>query len=403
MTVDNKVFKDSVSRRAFLSTAAMGASSLAFGLKTPAIAQSVPLKVGVMLPFSGTFAKLGQFIERGFQLYVDEKSGALGGRRIEFVRLDDESKPETATDNINRLVGRDKVDVVLGTVHSGVAMAMVKVARDTGVPLIIPNAGADEATGPLCASNIFRTSFSNWQVSQPMGKVMFDEGYRNVVTITWRYAAGTQMTKGFKEGFEKAGGKIVEDLTLPFPEVEFQALITRIAQLKPDAVFAFFAGGGAVKFVTDYAAAGLKGKIPLYGTGFLTDGTLPAQGAAAEGIRTTLHYADDLDTPSNRRFLQNFKTKTGEDGDIYAVQGYDSAALLEAGLVAAGGDIQARDKVFGAMAMAQIDSPRGPLSFSVAHNPVQNIYLREVRNGENVLVSTAGSAVADPARGCKMG
>ncbi len=262
-----------------------------------------------MLPYSGTFAKLGKFIDDGFRLYVEREGGSLGGRRIEFVQVDDESKPETATDNMNRLVGREKVDVVIGTVHSGVAMAMVKIAKDTNTPLIIPNAGVNEATGPMCAPHIFRTSFSNWQVCQPMGKVMFDEGRRKVATITWRYAAGTQMIDAFKEGFTRAGGTIVEDLALPFPEVEFQALITRIATLKPDAVFAFFAGGGAVKFVKDYAAAGLNRTIPLYGAGFLTDGTLQAQGADANGLRTTLHYADDLDNPANRRFLEAFKAR----------------------------------------------------------------------------------------------
>lgn len=389
-------------RRLLLGAATLGAGALAFRFPTPAIAQGAALKVGFMLPYSGTFAKLGKFIDDGFRLHVERQGGSLGGRRIEFVRVDDESKPESATDNMNRLVGREKVDLVVGTVHSGVAMAMVKVARDTGTPLIIPNAGQNEATGPMCAGHIFRTSFSNWQVCQPMGKVMYDEGRRRVATITWRYAAGAQMVDAFKEGFTRAGGTVVEDLALPFPEVEFQALITRIATLKPDAVFAFFAGGGAVKFVKDYAAAGLSRTIPLYGAGFLTDGTLPAQGADANGIRTTLHYADDLDNTANRAFLEAFKAKTGEDGDIYAVQGWDAAALLAEGLKATRGDWSARAQVTAAMRAAKIDSPRGPLSFSRAGNPVQDIYLREVRDGRNVLVSVAGRAVEDPARGCRV-
>ena len=391
------------SRRGFMLGAAAlttGATGLRF--PTPAIAQGAPLKVGFMLPYSGTFAKLGKFVDDGFRLYVEKQGGSLGGRRIEFVQVDDESKPESATDNMNRLVGREKADVVVGTVHSGVAMAMVKVARDTNTALIIPNAGVNEATGPMCAPHIFRTSFSNWQVCQPMGKVMFDEGRRKIVTITWRYAAGTQMIEAFKEGFTKAGGTIVEDLALPFPEVEFQALVTRIATLKPDAVFAFFAGGGAVKFVKDYAAAGLTKSIPLYGAGFLTDGTLPAQGADANGIRTTLHYADNLDNAANKSFLEAFKAKTGQDGDIYAVQGWDAAALLAEGLKATKGDWAARAQATAAMRAARFDSPRGPLSFNRAGNPVQNIYLREVRNGRNEMIAIAGQAVDDPARGCKV-
>lgn len=388
-------------RRLLLGSAGLVAAGAGFRFPTPAIAQSAPLKVGFMLPYSGTFAKLGKFVDDGFRLYAENNAGLFRGRKLEFVQVDDESKPESATDNMNRLVSREKVDLVVGTVHSGVAMAMVKVARDTKTMLIIPNAGVNEATGPMCAPNIFRSSFSNWQVCHPMGQVMFDEGRRRVVTITWRYAAGTQMVEAFKEGFTKAGGQVLEDLALPFPEVEFQALITRIAALKPDAVFAFFAGGGAVKFVKDYAAAGLNRTIPLYGSGFLTDGTLQAQGADANGIKTTLHYADNLDTGPNREFLQAFKQKTGEEGDIYAVQGWDAAALLAAGLGATRGDWSARDKVIAAMRAAELASPRGTVRFNKAGNPIQDIYLREVRNGRNEFVSVAGRAVDDPARGCR--
>src|ERR1700676_1066137 len=225
-----KIGAPELSRRALLKGAA-GLTALAGAarLATPAIAQSNPLKVGFMLPYTGTYAKLGTFIDSGFRLYVEQKGGKLGGRAISIVQVDDESKPEAATDNMNRLVGREKVDVVVSTVHSGVAMAMVKVARDTNTLLIIPNAGANDATGPACAPNIFRTSFSNWQTTYPMGKVMSDAGIRNVVTITWRYTAGAEMIGAFAENFVKNGGKIAEDLTVPFPEVEFQALITRIA------------------------------------------------------------------------------------------------------------------------------------------------------------------------------
>src|SRR6266513_5889 len=84
----------------------------------------------------------------------------------------DESKPAKAPENANKLIKRDNVDVLVGTVHSGVALAMAKVARDTNTLLVIPNAGADELTGALCAPNVFRTSFSAWQPSYAMGKVM---------------------------------------------------------------------------------------------------------------------------------------------------------------------------------------------------------------------------------------
>jgi branched-chain amino acid transport system substrate-binding protein len=386
-------------RRDLLKGAA--AASVAGAFPMPAIGQGAPLKIGLMLPYTGTFAKLGKFIDDGFRLNVEQAGGKLGGRAIEYVQLDDESEPGKATDNMNRLVGRDKVDVVVGTVHSGVVMAMAKIAKDTNTMLVVPNAGANDVTRAMCAPNIWRTSFSNWQPCFPMGKVMYDAGHRNIMTITWRYAAGLEDVEAIKESFVKLGGKITEELYLPFPQVEFQALITQIAQKKPDAVFAFFAGGGAVKFVKDYAAAGLRTSIPLYGPGFLTDGTLPAQGADAEGIKTTLHYADDLDNPANKAFLAAFKQKTGQEGDVYAVQGFDAAALLNVGLTATRGDFAAKDAMYAAMRAAKLDSPRGPISFSKANNVVQNIYLREAKGGLNRYVSVAHADLADPALGCR--
>jgi branched-chain amino acid transport system substrate-binding protein len=362
---------------------------------------SSKLKVGLMLPATGTFAALGTAIENGFRLYVAEQGGKLAGREIEFVKVDDESDPSKATDNVNKLIKRDNVDVLVGTVHSGVAMAMAKAARDSNTTLIVPNAGADAVTGAMCAPNIFRSSFSNWQPGYAMGEVMAKKGYKKVVTITWKYAAGDESVKGFKEAFEKGGGQVLKELNLPFPGVEFQALLTEIAATKPDAVYTFFAGGGAVKFVKDYAAAGLKKNIPLYGAGFLTDGTLEAQGADADGLFTTLHYADSLGLARDASFRLNYAKTYKLQPDVYAVQGFDAAQILAIGLNAVKGDISKKAEFAAAVEKAKIDSPRGTFSLSKAHNPVQDIYLRQVVGKENKLVGVASKGLNDPARGCK--
>ncbi len=382
-----------------LKTLALAAALVA---ASSAQAQGAKLKVGLMLPATGTFAALGTAIENGFRLYVTEQGGKLAGREIEFVKVDDESDPAKATDNVNKLIKRDNVDVLVGTVHSGVAMAMAKVAKDTGTLLLVPNAGADAVTGPMCAPNIFRSSFSNWQPGYAMGEVVAKKGHKKVVTITWKYAAGDESVKGFKEAFEKAGGSVVKELSLPFPGVEFQALLTEIAASKPDAVYTFFAGGGAVKFVKDYAAAGLKKSIPLYGAGFLTDGTLEAQGADADGLLTTLHYSDSLNTPRDNAFRLAYAKTYKLQPDVYAVQGYDAAQMLGIGLTAVKGDVSKKAELAAAIEKAKIDSPRGPFSVSKAHNPVQDIYLRQVSGKENKLVGVASKSLADPARGCKM-
>ncbi|OHC62988.1 MAG: ABC transporter permease [Rhodocyclales bacterium RIFCSPLOWO2_02_FULL_63_24] len=391
-------------RREFLrgSTAIAGATAAGVLLPTGiSLAQQAKLKVGLMLPYTGTYAQLGVAITNGFKLAVEERGGKLGGREIEYFTVDDESNPAKAPENTNKLVQRDKVDVVIGTVHSGVAMGMAKVIRESGTLWINPNAGADEVTGPLCAPNFFRTSFSNWQTTHALGKVLKAKGHKTAVFITWKYAAGEQMMAGFKEGFEKEGGKLTKELYVPFPQVEFQALLTEIASIKPDAVVAFFAGGGAAKFLKDYQAAGLKGKIPLYGSGFLTDGVLEAVGDAAEGIETTLHYADGLDTKKDKAFRLAYAKAFKLQPDVYAVQGYDAGQLLAAGMDAVKGNIGDKAAMIKAMEAAKIDSPRGPWTLSKSHNPVQDMYLRKVVGKENKVQGVAWKALADPARGCK--
>ena len=361
-----------------------------------------PLKVGLMLPATGTFAALGEMIERGFRLYVQEQGGKLGGREIQYFRVDDESDPSKATDNVNKLIKRDNVDVIVGTVHSGVALGMARAAKESNTMLIVPNAGADAITGAMCAPHIFRSSFSNWQPGYATGVVAAGKGYKRAMTITWNYAAGAETVKGFTEAFEKGGGKVVKDLNLPFPGVEFQALLTEIAAQKPDVVFAFFAGGGAVKFVKDYDAAGLRRSVPLLGSGFLTEGVLEAQGATAQGLQTALHYADNLDTPRNNAFRKNFALTFKANADVYAMQGYDAAQMLGAGLVAVKGDFSKRAAMLAAISKATIDSPRGKFKLSASNNPVQDMFVREAVGNNNEYKGIAVKALADPGRGCKM-
>ena len=392
-------------RRLVLSRAAAVVGAASTGLLLPEIvrAQSNRIRVGFMLPYTGTFAQLGVAIENGVRMAIEEKGGKLGGREIEWFKLDDQSDPPKGVENAQRLVQRDKVDVLIGTVHSGVQMGIHRVARESGVLNLIPNAGVHEATRALCAPNVFRTSFTNSQPTLALGKPMVERNLKRAVWISWRYAAGEQAFEGFKESFTAAGGQILKELWLPFPNEEFQALLTEIASLRPDAVACFFAGSGAPKFIRDYAAAGLKERIPLWGSGFLTEGVLDAAGPAAQGVMTTMHYGDSLDLPKNVAFRNSYATKFKMQPDVYAVQGYDTGQLLVQGVAAVKGDIGNKQPLYKAMETAVIDSPRGKWTMSKAHNPIQDMYLRRVEGRENKVIGIAAKAVADSGAGCKLG
>src|SRR6516225_5917528 len=213
------------SRRDFLKAAGCLTTGALFHHRL-AWAQGNKLKVGLMLPYTGTYATLGNAITNAFKLAIEENGGKIAGREVEYFVVDDESDPAKAPDNANKLIKRDQVDVLVGTVHSGVALAMAKIARDTNTLLIIPNAGADDITGALCAANVFRSSFSNSQMGIAMGKVMVEQKRKTAVTLTWKYAAGDESVGGFREAFEVGGGKVIKEMSLPFPQVEFQPYLT---------------------------------------------------------------------------------------------------------------------------------------------------------------------------------
>lgn len=403
----SKKISDSMTRRKFLKgTTAMAGMAAASGIVPYqfAIGDMAKVKIGILLPYSGTYAMLGNSITDALKLRIDQEGGKLGGREVEFVQVDSQMSVPNAPQNTKKLADKEKVDFLVGPVHSGIAAVMAKLLGPRDNPImIVPNAGSNAVTGPLCAPNIFRTSFSNWQPAYPGGKVMADDGHKTAVTIAWKYAAGRQMMDAGADSFQKAGGKIIKDIEVPFPDVEFQAHLSEIAALKPDAVFAFFSGGGAVKFVKDYAAAGLKDSIPLYGPGFLTEGVSKAQGEAAEGIRTTLHYSADLDHEGNAAFRAAYEKATGNAPNVFAVQGFDTGSLLVQAMTAVKGDTSATADLIKVMEGAEFpDSPRGNWKMSKAHNPIQNIYLREVRGGKQKMLGIASEALEDPAAGCKV-
>lgn len=360
------------------------------------------IKIGVMMPFSGPYAALGSDGRNGLRLALKEHRDRLHGSDIQFIELDTEARPERAPEISSALLNRHKADFIVGPVHSGVANGMLRTLRNRDTVMIVPNAGSAEVTGALCAPNVFRTSFSSWQTSYPMGQIAAENGYKKVVTITWNYGMGRESVDAFEESFTAAGGEIIRKMLVPFPRTDFQSYIAEIASLQPDAVFVFFAGSGAVQFALDYDAVGLRERIPLIGSGFLTEGTLSAQGNAAEGLLTTLHYADELDNANNIRFRELYKAEYNREADIYAVQGYDAGLAIVEAIDQLQGNVKDRNAVIDVIRNMTVPSPRGDFTFSQAHNPIQDIYLREVKDGQNRVIKVAMPSLEDPARGCTM-
>ena len=254
------------------------------------------VKIGFIAPLSGPFASAGEDMRRGFRFYLDRHEGRLGGRKVAVVEVDEGAGPETGVPAVRRLLTRDRVVAAAGIVNSAVALGAHQSFIDARVPLIIATAGANDLTGAKGSEFIWRTSFANAEKNYTMGKWLAQQPPipGGVFLLAPEYVAGHEQLNGFKAAFAAGGGKIAGEQYSPFGITQdFQPYLTQVRASGAGAIYAFYAGQDAIGFVRQYRDFGLAGRIPLYGPGFLTEGpTLAAQGAAAEGLITVLHYSD---------------------------------------------------------------------------------------------------------------
>jgi branched-chain amino acid transport system substrate-binding protein len=401
---------EQMTRRRLLGvTAATVAGAAAGPWVRRARGQGAPIKVGLVLPYTGVYAVLGESITQGMELVFARENWTVAGRKIEMIKEDDEMKPPVGIRKTEKLIDSDKVDILTGPVHSGILMGMRDKVHNSKTILIVSNAGADAISRGRCSRWIFRASFSNWQPCQPMGGWVAKHVSKEVFQIAPNYQAGKDMMGAFRETFVPAGGKVVAEDYPKLGETDYAPYLTKIKQSGAKAVFAFFSGSDAVNFVKQYDQFGLKQSIKLTGAGFLTEpDVLPAQGRSALGIITGHFYTPLLDNPVNQRFVKDFRERfSGKTPDGFACQGYDTAEVIVRALKAVNGNTQDKDKLVDTIAGTEFDSPRGRFRFDPkTHNVIQPfIYIREVREVSGGLDNVPIDKVADvrdPGTGCTL-
>ncbi|MGH3115013.1 MAG: ABC transporter substrate-binding protein, partial [Gaiellaceae bacterium] len=318
------------------------------------------------------------------ELYVEEHGGALGGRPVELIVEDEGDAPEIAVRKAQKLLRQDGVEMVAGVLSSASALALRDIFHEEQVPLITSNAGANAITAEAKSPYIFRAAASNFQYGASMGQWLYDNVTKEgVVVAASDYAAGAEITAGFRQIYEEAGGTVVGEVFPPLGTTEdYQPFLSQIQDLDAEAVFAFFPGGDAIKFVNQYAAFGLAESIPLLGSGFLTDEViLEALGDAALGIRTSLHYAPRLDNEVNEVFFAAYQEAFNTAPISQSMQSYLAGQLIDRGLTEVGGDTEDVDALVEAMAnVGELESPGGVFLMNAeTHNPDLSFYLREVQ------------------------
>jgi branched-chain amino acid transport system substrate-binding protein len=378
--------RSAVSRRPTAALAALILGALALSGCGSSLGQSGaakpagPVKIGLLVPLSGVYAPLGEDMRNGFQLYLDQHGGKLGGRAVKVVTADEGEGPQTGVPAAQKLVTQDQVTAVVGVVNSATALGVRDFFDESKRLLLVANAGANDITGTRKSDYVWRTSFANGKIGGALGPTVAKEVNGGVYLIAADYVAGREMVAGFRKTFEAAGGKVAGEVYTPFGKTQdYQPYLSTIRNSGATAVYSFYGGAEAVNFVKQYRQFGLADRMPLYGAGFLTEGgVLEAQGQAAVGVKTALHYSTELDTPRNKQYVAAYRKAFNKSPTVYTVQAYDAAAVLDKALANASSDT-GEDLVKALSGIGPIDSPRGQWTFDADHDVQQKYYLREVR------------------------
>ena len=380
-----------LTRRSVL--AASAAVPLA-GLAAPALAQSGPIRIGMITTLSGPGAALGNDIRDGFNLVVRNASGRLGGLPVEVVIADDGLRPENGRAIAERMVRRDRIQVLTGIVFSNVMLAVAPVVLPAAT-YISANAGPSQLAGEGCNANYFNVAWQNDNLHEAVGQYVTQHGKRRAYILAPNYPAGRDALTGFKRFFK---GEVIAEQYTRLDQLDYAAELAAIRNADPEAVYIFLPGGLGINFIKQYAAAGLRGRVPLYGPGFSFDqDVLPAVGEDALGCFNSSQWALDLPAPANRQFVDTFEREYGRLPSLYASQGYDAALLIGSAIAATRGQVGDRAAFAAALKRADFQSVRGAFRFGNNNHPIQTIYMREVVRDERgrFVNRTIGTAFQD--------
>ena len=366
---------------------ALGAGLLVWAWAGMSAAQQ-PVKIGVLLPYTGVLAVQAQDNTRGFELYLKQVGGQGGGRPITLIKEDDQATPDVGLTKLRKLVDQDRVDIVFGPVHSGVSFAIRNHIHTNKVPWVIPQAVNREFTAPtpLATPVIVRLNETLDQANVTLGRWLSkNTRHRRFIVVASNFRAGRDAADAFKAGIRETGGQIAKEIYPPLATPDFAPYLSQIDPAQADAVYTWVAGADAIRFVKQYAEFGLKDRLPLYGYAALADDViLPAIGDAALGLLTIGAYTSQLSNPANTKFVKEYETAYGILPSRYSETGYTGAQLIVKAAESLKGDLKNPDAVVRAVkdAAGQIESPRGPVRLDKYGQVIPTMYItRTERKG----------------------
>lgn len=335
-------------------------------------AQAQELKIGFLAPRTGIFTQLGTDMVNGFQMYLDEHNGMLGGAKVTFIVEDDQGKPDVDVAKAKKLILQDKVDMLVGAVLASSAYALKMLYM-----------GTVSTADDLAQRQVDKYPYlvlAGWVPSQPnhpLGQWACDQGYKRVAAIAADYAFGYEQLGGFQKGFEDCGGKIVQKIWVPIGTKDFGPYIPTLKR-DIDAIFTLMVGPMSLQFPKQLRASG--NRTPIIGGGTSYDEfALPFMGDEVIGDVSALQYSAALQTPANEAFVNKYRAKYGKVPSYYSEVNYAAAKWIDLTLAKHKGAYPGPVEFIKSMATIELDAPRGPVRLDLStKSPIQNIYIKKV-------------------------
>jgi branched-chain amino acid transport system substrate-binding protein len=348
------------------------------------------IKVGFMAPLSGIFAQAGKDMLEGIRLAFEQIGYQSAGRKIELIEEDSEGNPAVAQAKYRKLVTQDHIHVLTGVLLSNIGYGLIQpIERDQMPTLFLTT--PDDLTKKNVSKWILRTNFAASQPMHPLGDYAAKMlKYKKVVTIAMDNPFGHEQIGGFQRVFEDAGGRVVQKIWVPLNALDFAPYLTQVGK-DADAVCAVFVAAQGVRFIKQYAEYGLKARLPLIGSGVMTDEhVIRNLGDEAVGAVGALIWAPTLTTPANRTYLKLAEAKVGRTPAYFTAIMYSAGRWVAEAARIVEGRVEDRERFLAAIRKASetVEDPRGPIKLDDLGNPTQNVYILKVEKVGGKLTNT---------------
>jgi urea transport system substrate-binding protein len=408
---------EKTTRRSFVVRAGGGALSLGLGASFVAACGSGgdsggsgggegPLLIGLPIPLTGVFADYGEVMEQAANVALDKINGDGGllGRQLELLVEDTKSDPAASTGRMRRMLARNP-DLIVGTVNSAVTLAVLPLIDRANVTFIYSVDGEDRTCTPDGETNPRVFGFGDTPI-QRLGKfVPFLAGDRGK---RW-YLMGNDFVfprsvlEVAKRMLEEAGGEVVGEEYPQLGTSDYAPVVSKIRGAKPDVVFAVVPGTDGIAFMKQASETGLTEDTTVSGVATFAAENISGIGPYCDGVVTVDRYAEAVDTPANKEFIEAYKAKYSPQYPIggAAATTYTALMAYKAAVEKAGSLEQ--DDVRKALAELEMDSPLGPIRVDPENHLLnQHEYVLEIQGGEYKILEDLGEVAHPGHEGCSV-